>query len=52
MIEGILAAIVSILKAIPLLDKWFTKTEQEQLDDAKKLVEEEKRRFEKIGRPQ
>lgn len=48
---AILEAIVGLIKAIPILDKWFTKTPTEKLEDIKKAIDEEEQAVKGGERP-
>lgn len=50
-IAGIVALLADLLKALPILNKWFTKTPVEKQDDAKEEIREESKNFEETGRP-
>ncbi len=41
MIEGIIAAIVALLQAIPIFNKWFTKSDIENENQKKEQIEKE-----------
>lgn len=47
----ILEGIVALLKSIPILDRWFTKTTAEKEQDAIEKRRKEREEFERTGRP-
>lgn len=50
-LEAILSFLVGLVKAIPIFDKWFSKTPTQKADAAKEDVRREMDDFRKTGRP-
>ena len=50
-VQGIAAAIMAILKALPILDRWFTKTPTEKIESELEKLRRELEESKKSGRP-
>jgi hypothetical protein len=50
-IGALLEAIVSLIKAIPIFDKWFTKTPTQKIEDGKQAIDHEEHAVKDGGRP-
>lgn len=47
-----LEAILALLKSLPILDRWFTKTATEKIEDAKEDIAKAVDKMKDEGRPQ
>lgn len=50
-VTSLLEILNGIVKSIPILDRWFTKTPSEKLEDSKEEVREGTDEFVRTGRP-
>lgn len=44
-------ALLALLKSIPILNRWFTKTPSESQDDQEQETHEDMEKFKQTGRP-
>jgi len=50
-LTGIVSALVAIAKAIPYLDRWFTKTSTEKIESELEKLRKDLEESKKTGRP-
>jgi hypothetical protein len=49
--QEILAALLALLKSLPILDRWLTKTPSEKIEDAKEDIAGALDKMKENGRP-
>lgn len=50
-VSGIASAIMAIIKALPILDRWFSKTPTEKIESELEKLRREIEESKKTGRP-